>query len=314
MTDTRVPAYRSLYFPGLLGFEGNPAGIFSERLSESEFRPYEPLYDGTLIYGVENAYLKDIFAGIAKETELFSSKLFETLIALQRTHNDKSLTWQFVKIYYAAFYAVQIIMRLTGFWPSRLSALDKYEQLLQIYDNKTIVINSGIFLCRYDEVDKFFCKPIEDEVGKSHRNTWKSFIYSISYSAERLKNISEYKSNEVIGDLTKLILDLGKDGDFLNNIRNSINYKTNSGLWYPADRLARREWNIYLNLINVQLTVTSPPQFFPRANSDFQKYLASCRFIIDLALWMMSDISSIRPKNKFLHTKYNILIGYLNNR
>jgi hypothetical protein len=203
-------------------------------------------------------------------------------------------------------------MRLTGQWPARLMALDKYSELFELYHSHKPNIEQNLFVCSYDGIEKFICTPFNQSTGKSHQITWAIFGQHLDCLTHKLvHSIPSGTFNETAGDIEKLRIDLGNLCDFLSNFRNDVNYRTGHGIWYPQGKVANREWEIYLKLLTVELNIANPPSYNTRNNSSPQKFLGCCKFLIDLTLWMMSDISETWPQNKFLRSKSNRLIAHL---
>jgi hypothetical protein len=315
MPEDRSQAYRSLYFAGLCNFVKNPDGQFVDKLCKTDFMPGQDAISKAIFYYVEDSALRPIYGGLANDTAAFVLKLYETLLEIKRKENTKSLAWQFIKFYYAAFFSCQILMRLTGQWPARLTALDKYSELFEVYNGKKPEINKNLFICSYDGLEKFVCLPFDESGGRSHQTTWAILGNHLEYMIKNLLNSTPNTVFvETAGDLRKLTIDLGNSYDFLSNTRNDINYRMGHGIWYPQDKLAKREWEIYLKLLTIELNVANPPVYNPRSNSTAQKFLGCCKFLIDLTLWMMKDISTTRPTNKFLSSKSSVLVANIDAR
>lgn len=294
-------AYRLIYNRPLLEFSGSPISSFREELRKSEYEPNQ-CPDNTLVYSYQE-FSKKIVAGLSLDAQRSSKMLWETLIAIEKNKQKKSIAWKMVKFYYAAFFASQIISRLTNNWPCQLSGLDDFNELLQIYHSKrlSITTKTKTFLCRFDNPLQISCFPIEYADASSHGLTWKIFTLNLQKSISQLKSIKPQTSDisETIGELSKLIIDLGDNTPtFLSTYRNDLNYRLGQGVWFPQSKNASKEWKIYFNLMEIDRNISTPPSYIQRPNSNNQKFLSCCAFIIHLSLWMMRDFSTSNLKNK----------------
>ncbi|MGE9743620.1 hypothetical protein [Bdellovibrio bacteriovorus] len=294
-------AYRSTYNSSLLGFNRAPANSFADALRSSDFFPNQSS-DNTLVYSFQTPPI-DVVSGVAQEVQRLSSMLIETLIAIDNTKQRKSIAWKMVKFYYAAFFSAQLIGRLTNNWLGRLVGLEDFDSLLQLHHGKNLSLPKKTkgFLCNFDGTHSINCLPIEADDG-SHILVWKIFALGIDRLILDLRSVRPQQNDvaEVIGDLSKLQIDLGTPPTFLTTFRNETNYRMGNGVWFPQSQNASKEWDLYFNLMSIERSISTPPSYIQRHNSKNQKFLACCTFIIHLALWIINDYSKSNPKNKYL--------------
>lgn len=308
--------YRKQFFHPLFRFVARPSGTFFENLINSEFLP-DDRSDGTKLVFEMNGNIYQALAGLANESSIWALALNETIIDIKNSTSHKSLAWQFVKFYYAAFYSAQILMRLYGRWPTRQRNLPRFIDLFETYHGKRLEIQFDTFICEFHD-DRFHLTGSNFDQSKSHRSSWlnfSAFLESISHKI--LKQDSGIDgAHELVGELTNLILDLGGQNSpfLLSDFRNELNYKMLHGIWYPQSREANRDWQVYLRILNLETNAASAPRYSRRTNSRAQTFLGCCAYIVKLACWSINEFTASQPQNKFLKPQLTKMKNSLESR
>ena len=189
----------------------------------------------------------DYIDACVNDALILASAAFETAYSkdAQRTE-QKSAAWQFVKIYYAAYYGANALMRLSGRCCSNLAAeecaaINEYALLVsQGGDTPERKISPGLYEIQLEKIPstKIFLRTISGK-GGVHIQFWICFLNFLNQLKLEIKNqtctsIEKIAATEQINNLIAILTrEDHKNGAWLSEIRNSINYRFEHGLWHP---------------------------------------------------------------------------------
>lgn len=227
-----------------------------------------------------------------------------------RSHQTQpgNAAWQVVENYYAAYYAVHYLIRITGVG---LTNIDQnvarliVDSQLEVGENRVASIPKGKYVLRYEEAANILTLRFDKRSGSggSHKDAWALWL--------DLVNKINQNSNVDPTEYAALSVSLSAHRNFVlrsagrynpPELRGEINYQFKGGLWgFESESVIRGAQNAILN------------QLFPvphmRVNSE--ALIANNNLIIRLAKETFLHSSSSYPRSisRSLANKYS---EYLN--
>lgn len=240
-----------------------------------------------------------------------ASASFQTIGSVTREFEDRdSAVWALVKIYYAAFYAGNALLRLFGESCSFFDRhhVDRLRSTASAYGlSPTFALETGLYHCVLDEQSTALsCVRIRAGAGGAHESFWLTFAKCLDRVSKTalLNSQSEPNSQSAYDKLISLEEVTKRRAGFswLSAIRNDLQYRQHYGVWFPAkikakdrDNLSRaaRAWNG--DPMNIDLTVG--------ARSALSEFTAACSFIVALCHSLLTRIAetSRAGKQSFVH-------------
>ncbi len=235
--------------------------------------------------------------GIAADYNRMCQSTIETLKHINDIAElPKSKSWQLIKLYYASFYSAHSLLRLFGISLTQLDEnnLIKLRKISKLFDNENPNIEKGFYIIKINGSVISF-KKFDKKEGGSHEVLWKTFlelIKKLSVHVLSLGNSLEYKA--VYDKLDQLSENLtymnSGNGNWLSKIRNEINYKNSSGVWYPYT-----DYKKHYDEINIEKLLEFNDPLLINLNShvgkEMSKYFMTCTFIISFNIHAMHDLS-----------------------
>lgn len=151
----------------------------------------------------------------------------------------KSLSWVAIKVYYAAFYAANCLLRMAGFAPSYFEALDLVKVKRVAIGGNDSFIKSGEYVAYFDVRNLEF--NFTRASKKSHELVWFEFFKYIkmveaNYSSGSALSSDKDSFAKLVNQLTACMKQNNcQDGNWLSQTRNYINYRHDYGVWFPYD-------------------------------------------------------------------------------
>lgn len=235
----------------------------------------------------------------------FSSAAFESIDFGGADHTfKKSLSWNFIRSYYAAFFGAHALLRIFGESVSSLDrdTLSKIEEMAELYGMRPTVISDptklvslkkGMYLISI--VDNGTHHSLKGKLldskrnGGSHELMWAQFNNLLSNLQLKLLSGSAsgvtsdlISSSDSITSIRASINNAGhNNGNWLSNVRNNINYSHNFDVWYPFGKPDSYYEKLSKNCLfdwhnELKFSKSSP------ANPDLQGFAETCGKIISL--------------------------------
>jgi hypothetical protein len=289
--------FRHLVNESLVNYSGTPRGNFQDNLlSQNPIPTFFP-YDGMLEMEVDDD--ENLLSGLAFETRTRAFAMVESVLNMNRP--GRSYPWRFIQMYYSAFFAAQIIMRLTGRWVIRLQKREDISDLVEIYQGLKVEPLPPDYFCSFSNpqtIQLTPCMPLS-ELG-SHQLAWKSFALCLDKLISILGDLDSADARDVGGQLLLLVQDLGgiENPFFMPQFRNTLNYRSGFGLWFPHDSEVKAQSEIFQRLLNIELQPVALPTYASRRNSVAQKFLGCAQYIVGLSLWLIADSCHRFPRNR----------------
>lgn len=190
----------------------------------------------------DKEYLK---AALANDCNRMASAAIESISGMQVDGVLKrSGAWGVIRAYYAAFFSVHSIMRMFGISCSQLEQV----HVGKIYESARAVGKTGS-VTRLDrgfyaiKIDEDFSSVSFQKYKNSHKDTWGEFLTLIEQLIGDSPNVTamgKYKV-EAVDILISVKRGITRSrctekGNWLSEMRNSINYKHSHGVWFPYER------------------------------------------------------------------------------
>lgn len=218
---------------------------------------------------------------------------FESAAQVDATSVDaRSCAWQFIKYYYAGFFAANGLMRLSGQACINLTALDcasvnSWALAHGVGGTKEQnKIAPGLFQLSFDAATTpTFTLQLQSGKGGVHIQFWASFSIFLERLRAKIKlsPAPKLERDSAISELDLLMNELQRGGlthaSWLSEMRNAVNYRFEHGAWFPyseqtSDKAALRD--------SFMLQSSIPSRFIaaPAAASDLVRAARVCGFLI----------------------------------
>lgn len=219
----------------------------------------------------------------------------------------RSLAWGSIRSYYSAFFAAHGIMRLFGTACVQLERehADKVLAVARTFGRTggLSTLDAGFFVAI---VEPAFDRVTFSRLRESHRDTWATLLAVVSKLEAAIPTsaaISTHKveASSLLSDLRSSLTRSGAvKGNWLSQVRNSINYQQSHGVWFPYTRAAdpavldsaSRTWRSKVTL-QPALIATSDLEAFFHCSSGL---VALLRELTTVAAEMNTPVSPV-----FLH-------------
>jgi uncharacterized protein (UPF0332 family) len=215
----------------LKGWIANQDYLIDENLSSNGFtlRPRS------------KAYLK---TALANDCNRMAIAAFETVCGIQSDpFLQKSGAWGVIRAYYSAFFAAHALLRMHGISCSQLDKehVNKIFDVAQVLEKQGDVssIEKGFYEIK---INKDFTEVSFKKYKDSHKDTWACFLSLLNrliIDVENTTGLAEQKmeARDILVNLRKGITRsrCTESGNWLSQIRNSVNYQHTFGVWYPYE-------------------------------------------------------------------------------
>lgn len=151
--------------------------------------------------------------------------------------------WAIIRVYYATFFAAHSIMRMYGISCCQLESIHT-SKVFQMADllGKTggeRNIENGFYAI---QIDKKYENLNFVKYKDSHKDTWDCFLRLITNVVGEINGVTaldQYKleATDILLSIKHGLVRGGRNGgNWLSQIRNSVNYQHSHGVWYPYER------------------------------------------------------------------------------
>jgi hypothetical protein len=290
-----LPSLTSFIIPRL-GQERSIDGGIREWLVRGR---YEPAASSTATLIVLENFDPISFADfLAFDYSRFALSSYESfkVASIEASHHGL-LGWPTIKGYYSAFFAAHAIMRSLGGGVMKLEKkqVDTINEYTKIVMGHAIGISAGMFFYQ-TLVDpagslKITVSPHQPGAGV-HDAFWRTFSDFLSSLAQRALTANAAEAGNFVAGTQELAVRLGSFASggaraWFSDIRNSVNYQHELGVWYPVLNVAQQRLAverlepIASNLIALNSDLAGNPH---AAFVDFSRYLACLN--CDIAEWL----------------------------
>jgi hypothetical protein len=280
-----IRLFTPLAVEGVWAVKRNSHDRLVERLNDLEFTARNLIKTASLLtielQILDEALLYRLLAGEANKF-LLASRL-----TYNRSTQDQvaNASWQTVEHYYAAYYAVHYLLRITGVSVTNLD--DSGARIIESCSLGAIAPNSvpsGLYLMSYDKSSKVLTlkKELKKSGGGSHQQLWSLW--------ERLVEKLNASTNQDPVEYIRVAVALAVHKSFLvkstakynpPDIRGEINYQFKGGSWKFEDNARNVTARLQRAISNMQLsapTNTATPEGLISHNNLIIEF-AKCVFV-----------------------------------
>lgn len=290
-----------MWLPGITRSTPRFNGSLRDWIVNSNWSPEKMVTRRKAILSPHN--LDDFVDASFNDAIKLSIASFESASAVNAHHTEaRSCAWQLISYYYSAYFAANALMRLTGHGCQNLTPLECAEinEQARIYSlggtddgNK---IFPGIYYSKLEQTKtpQWIIQSINTK-GGVHIQFWNGFIQFLndiqtSIKTSKVPTIDRKTGTE---ELHRLIdgLKYGgtQSGAWLSEVRNSINYRFEYGVWHPYQgcETSGTEWkSIFMNTISGLSDTPRTDQTMP----DLQR---AVRLNATLIGWLKSSLTTL---------------------
>lgn len=231
---------------------------------------------------------------------LLSGEANKFLLASRLSHDrsfqtqPKNASWQTVEHYYAAYYAIHYIIRVTGVSLTNLDS-DAIKFILknQLTSVRVSTIPTGLYILQYDDASKVITliKDVKKKAGGSHKDAWKLWIELV----EKLRLNCDADDLEYTNESLNLTIHKNfilKSIDKFNppELRGAINYQFTGGSWVF-------EKNSIESIRKIQSNISSASSLLNSSSSKVELLVSNNKIIINLAKSIFLHSSSSYPRS-----------------
>jgi hypothetical protein len=221
--------------------------------------------------------------------------------------DNRSCAWQFIKYYYAAYFAANALMRLSGHASVNLSAMD-----CATINTWTLAhgvggvserdkLAAGLYQVTYEAArTPSFALRIHGGKGGVHIQFWSGFLSFLGALRVDVKSSPAPRAERdaAIADLDLLEAELQRGGmtsaSWLSEMRNSVNYRFEHGAWFPyetasVDKALLRD--------TFRVHAVNAGRFTPSnaAAAEIVRATRSCGYLVG---WLKNAIGTLSDQSK----------------
>lgn len=231
------------------------------------------------------------------EADRFATAAFESLLVDARfERNPRSTAWMLIKGYYAAFFAVHSLLRISGSACTRIAsdtAAGINREIALLLPGSPSVTGGLYLLSLRNGGVEIECKRLDSGKGGSHESLWSllpGFLNDMESRVLALGAVPEEDARLIsaISDLRNLLTRRG-GALWFTQVRNRVNYAHEYGAWFPyinsttdCDRVKGRfdSWR-------------GPPDetLGGMGNDELSQFASACAFLVSLCSTTIKDLS-----------------------
>jgi len=312
-----VDGLRPHWLPQIVGIEGAPVDRVNDWVGRGQYYFDQPVGPSAVSFVLQpGATLVEIFAS---EMSRFCSAAIETSVGITRGDLPKSLAWLVIQTYYASFFAAHAILRCCGIAVSNFVSTDsqRADAIATALGYSTSPLAVAQFRCEYQHGNaRLEC--IKAQGGGIHEQFWRvfdAFLTSVSTQVLSDHSLVQSDAQTIFGKLEDLQRVLRSDGhsggNWLSSIRNEVNYRQQHQTWFPYGR-SRSECDHLFKLHSNWRSVPDSISFNARGNSDLERFVLVCSFLVSLSIDIAKDMARRGPTNSFLKAGPIRLLSQMN--
>lgn len=249
----------------------------------------------------------DFTEALASEASRFSCAAYESLLGAEPSNAlSKSLGWQCIRHYYAAFYIAHALLRITGCSLTYISGTtaSTMSKVAGQYLGVTPQIPGGLYLLKRGDLDQDTVTLQQMSTGGgSHQDMWRTFLQLLLSIETAIVGAlgqipSAMKAVDISEKLRQTLCKQGNnDGGWTSTIRNAINYRQDFGIWYPYTKKTAYYQQASSRLRRWRPTDPNGFDIEP-SGSEIEGLADVCSVLSQLLITTLKDISARAPDSR----------------
>lgn len=251
---------------------------------------------------VLTSHSSEMLTLLAQDADRVLRSSIETILSVGEVEDlPRSIAWLAVKLYYAAFFAANAHLRLSGRSCLRIDGRERVvlNSVYDSYGTPNTNITGGQYLCKFDPTTgKLSFTKASSGLG-AHEFLWacyKEFLDEHKVVVEQTITLESLKKGYIakISTLNDILCRSGANaGNWLSSTRNNINYKLGYGVWFPYG-IPKASSAKMISQIR-QFYTTDPASLsvscLTGQKHDLQAFYEGCLFLTNLVRMTALDLS-----------------------
>ncbi len=300
---------RPFWIQGLNEVTGRQIKEIAGWVSDEDYQIYSDVHSKSFVLEVSNT--ANLVRAYAAELDRIAIASFETLALIESSGESRSISWQCIQRYYAAFFSAHSLLRVFGTGSNTLGRT-QCNSILKVASAWGVAaplsLPGGLYCFSYDTNRQQF--SASHVTGGPHESFWKQFdakLEEISNSilTSQVSFTVDLRTRQAVAlKLSQLRSNLSQpgapQGGWLTQVRNGINYDHKWATWWPYSgrpkyykRLEGQGSLWRDDPLNIELDLFD--------DRDMLRFQASCNFLIAACREVLQDLADRCPtRNSFL--------------
>jgi hypothetical protein len=252
----------------------------------------------------------DVVEALSSDIVRYSSAAIESMHKLEAiTDQPKATGWIVIRMYYAAYFAANTIMRFFGHFSVNLdqSQVAAVNEMARLYDislptSDKAKLSTGTYIGQYSASNGgvVVIRSLHTIGGGAHKQFWFAFKEFLDFLISDIKNCAlTSPQKEVVKDILKALRETmcqlnNPNGGWLSEVRNAVNYRLEHGAWYPYAE-SKIEAQDLINLIQNRIDGDLQFKNLDSKLPELQICAATCTFLFS---WMINSLERMSDQAK----------------
>lgn len=294
--------YRESWLPGVTRRQMIFSGGLKNWLSSCQWDPETGMTRKRLTVAVHSA--ERFVDACVNDTITLAVAAFESASVRETKQlDDKSCAWQFIRYYYAAYFAANALMRLCGHACTNLSAADatNINEQASLYgvggNTDSTKFAAGQYLVQFlPSKTPTVSLRLSTAKGGVHIQFWSGFLQFLTTLIVDINAGSAIAADKkaAIDELNALMAELqrsgSQQGSWLSEMRNGVNYRFEHGMWFPYD-VSTTDWKSMQKSMRSGLDGETNILNMSSSLSDVQRAVRTCSFLLR---WLQLSMQTIQ--------------------
>ena len=231
------------------------------------------------------------------EADRFASAAFESLLVDARfDRNPRSTAWMLIKGYYAAFFAVHSLLRISGLACTRIgpeTAASINREIALLLPGSPSVLGGLYLLSLHNNGVEINCQRLDSGKSGSHESLWSllpTFLDNIE-SKVLIHGTAPEEDGRMVSAINDFKTLITKKGGpiWFTQVRNRVNYSHEYGVWFPYIKSTTDYDRIKLRLD----TWRGPPDetLSGMGADELIQFASACAFLVSLCSTTVKDLT-----------------------
>lgn len=294
---------RPFWIRGLNEVTGRQIKEIAGWVSDEDYQIYKDIQPKRFVLNVSNT--AHLVRAYAAELDRIAIASFETVARIESSGESKSISWQCIQRYYAAFFSAHSLLRVFGTGCNTLGRT-QCNSVLKVASAWGVAAPSslpgGLYYFSYDANKQQF--SASHVASGPHESFWRQFDAKLreienSILASQATFTADLRTRQAVAlKLGQLRANLSwrgaPQGGWLTQVRNGINYDHKWATWWPYSgrpkyykHLAGQEPLWRDDPLNIELHLFD--------DRDMLRFQASCNFLIAACREVLQDLADRCP-------------------